>query len=246
MGIQGLLAGGAGRCVEKPQMRLPCIGLQTERLRYCRHDMVQVPPQVHLQLHLPRGVKASGAERQSCILGALLLHRHRRQRNILRCGVLPGSSCRLQRQRSPMAIGNHAINAERLATVVQGDAHVNGIRQVCCKVGDIVHGIHRHQLLFPCPRRGLGSCRCPGNLAGGSTRCDQLPDDHVARPELLILDRSFRAPGLDVPFAKLLPALPSEVHRIVWQGRYLFAADIRAQTFMHPTICDHDVERIVG
>mmetsp|Transcript_11567 Transcript_11567/g.30940 ORF Transcript_11567/g.30940 Transcript_11567/m.30940 type:complete len:471 (-) Transcript_11567:816-2228(-) len=76
---------------------------------------LHVPTQVHLELLLPRRIELRRAQRQSCVLGALVL---RRRGILLRAGLRPGQA--------PHAVGDDAVDAEGLAAVVQRDHHVDG------------------------------------------------------------------------------------------------------------------------
>mmetsp|Transcript_88915 Transcript_88915/g.247009 ORF Transcript_88915/g.247009 Transcript_88915/m.247009 type:complete len:712 (-) Transcript_88915:818-2953(-) len=201
-------------------------------------DMVQVPPEVHLELLLSLRLELRRAERQRGVLGPFLLLRRALLLRVLRRGGRP--------RRPPAAVGYDAVDAERLARVVQRHHDVNGVCQVCREVR------HRAHRVRGCGLAGSALLACCGwwgrrGLRRGLTlafRGGELPDDDVARPELLVLHRALHAARLQISLAELLPALPGGAVHVLRQRRHLLAVDVRPELLRHPAVGDHLQQRV--
>mmetsp|Transcript_129327 Transcript_129327/g.322394 ORF Transcript_129327/g.322394 Transcript_129327/m.322394 type:complete len:587 (+) Transcript_129327:978-2738(+) len=267
--VERLLATGAGCSVEEPDLRL--VGRRPEPKRACDRvgDMVQVPAEVHFQFALLRRVELCGAHRQCLVLWALLpsrvgasrgRRRHRATLGLLGCPRWRWC-CRCRTRWAPMAVGDHAVNAERLAAVVESDNHIRGVGDVGSQVSHVVHRVHRRHLAIdvdPAVRRGIGTTGWRGRglaLSARRTtgRARNLPHDDVAGPKLLRLDRPLHTTLLDVALAELLPALPGgsggsavrvAFDQLLRQGRHLLAGQEGLQPTSHPPRRDHGEQGI--
>mmetsp|Transcript_82722 Transcript_82722/g.234350 ORF Transcript_82722/g.234350 Transcript_82722/m.234350 type:complete len:346 (-) Transcript_82722:1746-2783(-) len=188
--------------------------------------MAWVPAQVHAQLPLLRRSELGGAELQRQVLRALL------GLDILLVAR------RLRPEGPPAAVRHDAVGAERLAAVVQSHGDVHGVGEMRGEVRDGVHGVDGCLVLHLGRRRGLAGL--------GLLWARNLPDHHVAGPELLILDLALDVPRLDVALAELLPALPGGALCLVYRRGCcnLLAGNVWLQPRLDPAIAHHADQRL--
>mmetsp|Transcript_5159 Transcript_5159/g.8345 ORF Transcript_5159/g.8345 Transcript_5159/m.8345 type:complete len:216 (-) Transcript_5159:2049-2696(-) len=133
-----------------------------------------------------------------------------------------------------MAIGDHAVDTERLPMVMHHDHDIDSVHLVCCEVSDSNHRVLRGDLLVR-----DGHLRVRQGISA-----HRLPNDHVAGPQLLALDRALDIARLKLSLAELLPTVPKVAVRVLRKWSHLLAVDVRFQSICYPAIRNHRHERI--